>query len=184
MDPGENSAQCCFLPRSRKPCERALHSGQNFRSDGELETIFAEEGNQHRCSGGADNGMRSRIGWVWCGVANFWKPVWIGRRVGIVICGGGTYGGDWPPEIVSVFSVVESNHVVGKGQVKERKQACTLCRCQPVCKRGCLADFVPVVLNRAIPKAPRQGLVRRAGSSFGDSQCFDLVKDVAVRITG
>src|SRR5438445_11952630 len=69
MNPCENSAQCCFLLCGRKLCERALHSRHNFRSDAELETIFAEEGNQHRCSGGANNGVRSRIGWVWCGVA-------------------------------------------------------------------------------------------------------------------
>ena len=113
MDPGENSAQCGFLVRSRKPRERALYSRHNFGRNREVETISAEKRNQHLCSARADNRVRPWIGRVWRGIANLGKPVGIVRGIGIVICRRSTYSRNWSPKPVCVFCVVESNHVVG-----------------------------------------------------------------------
>src|SRR5260370_13374831 len=112
MDPGKNSAQSCLFCRSRILRERALSSRHVLGGDVEVEAILAEERNQNGCPASANDRMRSRVGWVRCGVADFRKPVRVRRRIGIVICSGGTYGGDWAAEILSVLCVVGSNHVV------------------------------------------------------------------------
>src|ERR1700680_241391 len=121
VDSGENSTQRGFLFRSRIPRKRALRSRQDLRRDNEVEAIPAEERNQNGCSTGANNGVRSGVGGVRSSVGDLWKPVRVGRRIGIVVCCGGTYCGDWAPEIVSVFSVVESDYVICERQIKQRK---------------------------------------------------------------
>src|SRR6202030_3416362 len=113
----ENSTQRGFLVRSRVSRERPLRSGQDLRRDNEVEAIPAKERNKKRCSAGADNGVRSWVGGVRSGIADLWKPVRVGCRIGIVIRRGGTYCGDWAPEVVSVFSIVESDHVICERQI-------------------------------------------------------------------
>src|SRR5260370_21769146 len=104
MDPGKNSAQSCLFFRSRILRERALYSRHDLGGDIEVEPILAGERHQNGCPASANDRMRSRVGWVRCGVADFLKPVGVRRRIGIVICSGGTYGGDCAPEILKVLS--------------------------------------------------------------------------------
>src|SRR5580704_8481591 len=121
MDSGENATQRGFLFLSRIPRERALRSRHDLRRDNEVEAVPAEERNQNGRPAGANNGVRSGVGGVRSGVADLWKPVRVGGRIGIVVCCSGTYCGDWAPEVVSVFSIVESNHVIRERQIKQRK---------------------------------------------------------------
>ena len=76
--------------------------------------------------------MGARIGWVGGGLTDFREPVRIrhGFRVDADIRSPNR--GYWPPEIVCVFGVVKSDHVIGETQVQQRKQPGTLRRCQSV----------------------------------------------------
>src|SRR6266704_3690608 len=114
-----------------------------------------EEGIQHGCPATTNHGVSAWVRWIWCCVARLWKPVRVSHSLGIIIRIGSPDSGDWPPEIVSVFGIVERNHRIREGQVEQRKEAGALGRCQVV-PQGCrLGDLVPIILNRSVPKAAR-----------------------------
>src|SRR4029077_14001119 len=137
--------------------------------------VSLEKGNQHLCSGSADHRVSARIGWVWGGLTDFREPV--GIRHGFSVDAGirGSNRGYWPPEIVCVFGVVKSDHVVGKTQVQQCEQPGTLRRCQTVRHRERLRNLVPVVLYCPIPKASGQCLIGSGGRTVDDSDRLDLV---------
>jgi hypothetical protein len=184
MDPGTDLAQCRLFFRVRNPGEGTLRARHDFRNDGKLEVSSIEEGNQHGGPTGADDSVRSWVGRGRRGVADRGKPIRVRCRIRIVVGCRRTYRGDGPPEIVNVFGVVESDHVIGECQVEQREKPCTLRRRQ-IMREGCrLANFVPVVLNRPIPKAPRERLIRCACPSVCDSNCFNVVKCIGNWVLG
>src|SRR6266446_3494921 len=124
--------------------------------------------------------MSAWIGWVWSGLTDFREPVRI--RDGFRVDAGirSSNRGHWPPEIVGVFGVVKSDHVVGKTQVQQREQPGTLHRRQTVRHRDRLRNLVPIVLYSPIPKPPSQCLIGRGRRAVDDSQGFDLVESIAV----
>ena len=184
MDPCKDSAQGRLLLRVRNSGEGTLHARQDFRRDRKIETISDKEGNQYGSPAGADNGVRSGVGRVRRGVDYLWKPIGVCCSIRIVVGCRRTYCSDGPPEIIDVFGVVESDHVVGQRQVEHGKEPCTLRRRQVMREGRRLADFVPIVLNRPIPKASGERLIRCACRSVFDSKRFHFVKCIAIRITG
>jgi len=76
-----------------------------------------------------------------------------GRRAAAVAIGrGGSYRSHWTPEVVRVLGVVESDHLICKGQIEQCEHAGTLCRAQMMRLCRCLGDLVPVVLDRSVPE--------------------------------
>src|SRR6202047_4583137 len=51
-------------------------------------------------------------------------------------------------------------------------------------QRCSLGDFVPIVLDSAVPKPSSECLVRGSGRAAGDSQEFHLVEGIAVPVAG
>jgi hypothetical protein len=49
---------------------------------------------------------------------------------------------------------------------------------------GCLGDFVPIILDRSVPKAPRQRLVCGRVGAARHSERFDFIERLRVRVTG
>src|SRR5882672_3485816 len=105
----EDTAQSRFFGVGRKASERAFDSGENFRGYVELETVPLEKGDQHLRPGSAQDRMSPGIGWVGGGLADLREPIRIGHRLGVVVAFGSPDSGHGPPEIVSVFGVVEGN---------------------------------------------------------------------------
>src|SRR6266851_4167029 len=128
--------------------------------------------------------MSPWIGWVGSGLAGLREPIRIRHCVRIVVAIGSPDGGHWPPEIVSVFGIVESNHPVCERQIEQRKEPGALRSAQLTVQGRRLGDLIPIVLNRPIPKSASQCLVRRGGRAIGGSQRFDLIKGLAVSIAG
>src|SRR4029077_16048455 len=98
------------------------YSREDLGGHVELGMVPLKKGNQHLGPGSADHRMGARIGWCGGGLAVFRKPIRIphGFRVDAGIRGPNR--GYWPPEIVCVFGVVKSDHVIRKTQIKKREQ--------------------------------------------------------------
>jgi len=107
MHSGQDAAQRCFLRRSREAGERAIHSRQNFRGHAEFEMVRVDEGGQHLRRGRADDGMGPWVGGVRGGVADLGKPIGISLGFRVTVPSGRADRGNWSPEIVDVFSIVE-----------------------------------------------------------------------------
>src|SRR6266566_7735284 len=102
--------------------------------------------------------MSPWIGWVGGGLAGLREPIRIRHCVRIVVAIGSPDGGHWPPEIVSVFGIVESNHPIRECQIQQRKEPGALRSAQLTVPGRGLGNFIPVVLNRVIPQSASQRL--------------------------
>ncbi len=176
MHPGEDSAECSLVCSGREALERAFYAWHNFGGDPKVEAVAAEKGIQHSGRGSADHGVRSRIGRIWRGFADLWKPVRVSPGRGVTVRIGSPDGSHRAPEVICIFGIVEGNHAVGQCQVKRGKKARVLRGCQ-VMIVGCrLGDLIPVVLNSPIPKAAGQRLVGRSGIVFTIPNAFTSLK--------
>src|SRR6266567_2779406 len=128
--------------------------------------------------------MSPGIGWVGGGLAGLGEPIRIRHGLRIVVASGSPDSGHWPPEIVSVFGVVKSNHPIRERQIQQREEPSALRSAQLTVQGRGLGDLVPIVLNRPIPKSAGQCLVRRGGRAIGGSQRFDLIEGLAICIAG
>src|SRR4029077_9549247 len=143
---------------------------------------MVKDGVQNGRCRSANDSMRSRIRGIRSGIGNLWQPIWIGDGFGVVICVGSPDRGNWPPEVVDVFGVVEGYYPVGQGKVDQGKQPRALCGSQPIRQHGGLGNLVPIVLNSSIPESAGQRLVSRCDSAVDNSQCLHFVESVAIGI--
>src|SRR6266436_2725674 len=82
--------------------------------------------------------MSPGIGWVRGGLANFREPIGIRHCVRVVVAIGSPDGCHWPPKIISVFGVIESNHPVCARQSEGRdmRPMCELRLCGKIRRCG------------------------------------------------
>src|SRR5579862_560419 len=180
MHSSEDSAERSLIRSGREALKKAFYAWHNLGGDLKVEAMTPEKGIQNSARGSADHGVRSRIGWVWRGFPNLWKPVLVGHRRGVVVRIGSPNGSHRPPEVICIFGIVEGNYAIRQRQVKQREKARILRSCQVVSFSCRLADLIPVVLNGPIPKPASQRLVRRSGIAVYDPQRFHFIENVAV----
>src|SRR5260370_3132143 len=120
-----------------------------------------EKGNQHVRNGSAYVCMCFGIRWVGRCLAYVRQPARIADCFRIVVSIASTNGGHRSPQIVRVFGVVKGDYLVRKTQVKQSEQAGILRGRQTVRYGRRLGNFIPIVLNSSVPKAPDQYLIRR-----------------------
>jgi hypothetical protein len=107
---------------------------------------------QDSSSSRADDRVCSRIGRVWRGLPDLWKPVRIGQSREVLGGIGSANSSHGTPEVIYIFGIVESNRAIRKSQVKRGKQTRVLGGCQVAILGSRLGDFVSVILNGAVQK--------------------------------
>src|SRR4029077_6972341 len=128
--------------------------------------------------------MRSWIGRIRSGLAHFRKPPRVAQCLWGAVGAGCANSGNWSPEIIRIFCVIERDDAVCEAEVQQCEKTCTVRSSQIVSLRGRLRDLVPIVLDGAVPKSPRQGFVGRRGCAVFHPQRFYFIKSIGVLVAG
>src|SRR6266849_2335007 len=128
--------------------------------------------------------MRSWIGRIRSSLAHFRKPPRVSQCLRVAIGAGSANSGNWSPEIVRIFCVIEGNYAVCEAEVQQCEKTCTVRSSQVVSLRSCLRDLVPIVLDGAVPKPPRQGLVGSCSCTVFNTHRFYFVEGIGVLVAG
>src|ERR1700676_1745310 len=176
-----NSAQSRLLGSGREAGEVALRSLQRLRGDIKSELIAKVE-LQHFGSGKTDGTVGAGVRRVWSGLGRQREPIWIGVRVGIAVISGQFNCGHWPPEPVVVFSLEQGNRTIGETEVQQGKQTRAMGQTEVMSQRRGLRNFVPEVLNVAIPESSNLGLLRGASCAGDETQTLDFIENLCVLV--
>src|SRR4029077_8382191 len=149
---GINSAQSRLLRSRREAGKVTLHSLQRLGGDIKSEPITKIE-LQHLGSGKTDCTVGTGVRRVGSGLGRQREPIWIGVRVGIAVIAGQFDCGHGPPEPVVILSLEQGNRTIGEADVQQSKQPRALGQTEMMSQRRGLRNFVPEVLNAAIPES-------------------------------
>ena len=94
---------------------------------------------------------------IWSGLGRKRNPVRIGSGVGIAVVACQLNRGYWAPELVRVFSLEEGDRSISQANVQESKQSCATDQTKVMSQGRGLRDFVPEILDVAVPEASNQG---------------------------
>src|ERR1700736_2121313 len=136
-------AEARLLLNGREAIEGADDPGKYFRSDAQPKRLVTKKGAQHERAAGADRGVCAGVSRIGGGFTGLRKPIWIRRRVGVTVRGGGANRSYRPPEVIRVLGVVECDHFIGKGEIEEREHTGALCGRQVMRMNRGLSDLVP-----------------------------------------
>ena len=161
----------------------ALRSRHRLGSDIKSELITKIE-LQHFGSGKTDGTVGAGVRRVWSGLGRQREPIWIGVRVGIAVISGQFDCGHGPPEPVVVFSLEQGNRTIGETDVQQGKQPRAMGQTEVMSQRRSLRNFVPEVLDVAIPESSNQGLFRRTSCAGDEAQTLDLIEGPCVVLAG
>src|SRR4029077_21038561 len=133
-------------------------------------------------SGKTDGTVGTGVRRVWSGLGRQREPIWIGVGVGIAVISGQFDCRHGPPEPVVVFSVEQGNRTIGESDVQQGKQPRAMGQTEVMPQCRALRDFVPEVLNVAIPESSNQGLLRGAGCAGDEAQTHDFIENLGVLV--
>src|ERR1700682_3821999 len=146
-------AEARLLRNGREAVEGADDPGKYFRGDAQLKRLVAEQGAHHERAAGTDRGVCAGVSWIGGGFTCLRKPIWIRRRVGVAVRGGGSNRSYRPPEVIRVLGIVKCDHFICKGEIEQREHTGALRGPQVMRMNRRLSDLVPVVLNRSDRKS-------------------------------
>src|ERR1700686_1336224 len=173
-------AEARLLRNGREAVEGADDPGKYFRGDAQLKRLVAEHGAQHERAAGTDRGVCAGVSWIGGGFTCLRKPIWIRRRVGVAVRGGGSIWGYPPAGGLRGIGVVKCDPFICKGEIEQREHTGALRGRQVMRMNRRLSDLVPVVLNRSVPEPADERLVCRSGGTVGDAQRLHFVEDGGV----